>query len=171
MNILRFLRPECIRLELNTRPAEPVEDESDGQKAARLRHDKEHLVVELAEILAESGEIQSLSKFTKDLMNRERKATTAIVPGIAIPHVRTYQAKTFLIGLARASEPGLHFDAVDGEPTRLFLLLTSPPWDDRTYLQVYREFAMLAQDEDALAGLYEAQTVQDVFNTLRGFFR
>lgn len=171
MNILRFLRPACIKLRLDFVPAEGEEGESEATKAARHRREKETLISELAELLARSGEIASLSKFTKDLSNRERKATTAIVPGIAIPHVRTYQARSFVIGLARAEPPGVDFDSLDGEPTRLFVLLTSPPWDDRTYLQVYREFARIVQDEEALAGLMAAEGEQDVFNTLRAFFR
>lgn len=171
MNILRFLRPQCIKLRLDFTPAPGEEGESELTIAARHRREKEMLIGELAEVLAASGDIGSLPKFTKDLSLRERKATTAIAPGIAIPHVRTYQAKSFIIGLARADPPGLDFDSLDGEPTRLFVLLTSPPWDDRTYLQVYREFAMLVKDEEALAGLMTAETEQDVFNTLRTFFR
>lgn len=171
MNILRFLRPQCIKLHLDSRSGEAPEDESELQRAARHRREKEGLIAELAELLVRSGDIANQSKFTKDLSNRERKATTAVAPGIAIPHVRTYQAKSFVIGIARADEPGLDFDSLDGEPTRLFILLTSPPYEDRTYLQVYREFAMLVQDEDSLAGLYAAESEQDVFNTLRAFFR
>jgi PTS system fructose-specific IIC component len=171
VNILRFLRPQCIKLRLDFLPAAGEEGESEATRAARHRREKETLIGEFAELLSRSGDIASLNKFTKDLSNRERKATTAIAPGIAIPHVRTYQAKSFVIGLARADEPGVDFDSLDGDPTRLFVLLTSPPWDDRTYLQVYREFAQLVRDEEALAGLMTAQTEQDVFNTLRTFFR
>ena len=171
MNILRFLRPACIKLHLDFKPAEPLPDESEVTTAARHRREKEVLIAELAGVLHQSGDIGNLSKLTKDVSQRERKATTAIGPGIAIPHVRTYQAKSFIIGLARADEPGIDFDSLDGEPTRLFILLASPPYDDRTYLQVYREFAQLVRDEDSLAGLYAAETAQDVFNTLRAFFR
>lgn len=171
MNILRFLRPQCIKLRLDFAPAPPQEGEGELTIAARHRREKEALIAELAGILAASGDIANLQKLTKDLSNRERKATTAIAPGIAIPHVRTYQAKSFIIGMARAEAPGVDFDSLDGEPTRLFIMLTSPPWDDRTYLQVYREFAQLVQDEDALAGLLTAEDEQDVFNTLRAFFR
>jgi PTS system fructose-specific IIC component len=110
------------------------------------------------------------SKFLRDLMNRERKATTAVAPGIAIPHVRTLQVRAFVMGFARAAGEGIPFESLDGEPTRLFFMLASPPYDDRTYLTVYRELAQLVQDEDAFAGLNGAKVPQDVFNVLRGFF-
>lgn len=171
MNILRFLRPQCIKLRLDFAPGEGLPDEGEAARAARHRREKETLIAELAALLAASGEIANLARFTRDLSHRERKATTAIAPGVAIPHVRTYQARSFVIGLARAEPPGVDFDSLDGEPTRLFVLLTSPPWDDRTYLQVYREFAELVQDDEALAGLMAATGPQDVFNALRTFFR
>ncbi len=170
MNVLRFLHPECIKLDLTTLPSEPVEGETDVQRHKREHKDKERVLVELAELFDHSGLVVNRSKFLRDLMNRERKATTAVAPGIAIPHVRTLQVRAFVMGFARAAGEGIPFESLDGEPTRLFFMLASPPYDDRTYLTVYRELAQLVQDEDAFAGLKGAKVPQDVFNVLRGFF-
>ncbi len=170
MNVLRFLHPECIQLDLRTVASEIQPNETDAQRIKRLNKDKEAVVEEIASIINRSGLVVNANKFLRDLTNRERKATTAIAPGIAIPHVRTLQVRAFVMGFARASGDGLPFDSLDGELTKFFFLLASPPYDDRTYLNVYRELAELIQDEDAFAGLYEAQTPQDVFNVLRGFF-
>ncbi|GDY12937.1 hypothetical protein LBMAG53_18150 [Planctomycetota bacterium] len=171
MNILRHLRPDCIRLELETSAGDPPEDETDAQRAKREAAVKETLLEEFAELLSRSGAIANPSKFCRDLINRERKATTGIAPGIAIPHVRSMQVRTFIMGLGRAAPPGLPFASLDGEPTRLFLLLASPPYEDRIYLQVYREFANLIKDEAAMDGLMAASNPQDVFQVLRGHFR
>jgi PTS system fructose-specific IIC component len=169
MNALRFLRPECVKLALDTVPEAPADAESEAQRRNRLNRDKERVTEELAGILSASGQVANPSKFLRDLVNRERKATTAIAPGIAIPHVRTMQARSFIMGLARAQGEGIHFGSLDGEPTRLFFLLASPPYEDRLYLQVYRELSGLIQDEEVMAGLFAAQRVQDVFNVLRGY--
>jgi fructose PTS system EIIBC or EIIC component len=170
VNVLRFLHPECIKLDLETHASEPVENETETQRDKRLQRDKERVLEELAGLFDRSGLVVNRSKFLRDLTNRERKATTAVAPGIAIPHVRTLQVRAFVMGFARASGDGIPFDSLDGEPTRLFFLLASPPYDDRTYLAVYRELAQLIQDEDAFAALHEAKVPQDVFNVLRGFF-
>lgn len=171
MNILRHLRPDCIRLELETRAGDPPEDETDAQRAKREEAVKATLLEEFAELLSHSGAIANPSKFCRDLTNRERKATTAIAPGIAIPHVRSMQVRTFIMGLGRAAAPGLPFASLDGAPTRLFLLLASPPYEDSIYLRVYREFASLVQDETAMHGLMTATNAQAVFQVLRGHFR
>ena len=170
MNVLRFLHPECIRLDLETVAGEALADETEGQRNKRLQKDKDAVLQEIAGLINRSGLVANPNKFLKDLINRERKATTAIAPGIAIPHVRTMQVRAFVMGFARASGEGIPFDSLDGEPTKLFFLLASPPYDDRTYLAVYRELSLLIQDEEAFAGLHAAKTPQDVFNVLRGFF-
>src|ERR1700677_899753 len=131
MNALRFLRPACVRLALETAQSTPDPLESEAQQRHRLGRDKERLLGELAELLGQSGQIVNPSKFLRDLINRERKATTALANHIAIPHVRTMQARSFVMGLARASGDGLPFGSPDGEPTKLFFLLASPPYEDR----------------------------------------
>ncbi len=173
MNVLRFLHSDCVKLELETVPSEPVvplEEESAGQRASRLRNDKERALEEFAELLDRSGAVVNRAKLLRDLINRERKATTAIAPGIAVPHVRTLQVRRFVMGLARAGGDGLPFASLDGEPTRLFFLLASPPYDDRLYLQVYREFAQIVQREDIIERILAAREVQDVYNALRDVF-
>ncbi len=124
----------------------------------------------LAQLLGRSGAIVNPNKFLRDLVNRERKATTAIAPGVAIPHVRSMQVRSFVMGFVRAAVPGIPFESLDGEPTRLFFLLASPPWDDRTYLQVYREFGELMQDEEVVEALLAAGSPQAVLTVLRHWF-
>lgn len=173
MNVLRFLHTDCVKLELETRPTEPTmpaEEESEGQRASRQRHDKERLLGEFSELLERSGAVVNRSKLLRDMINREKKATTAIVPGIAVPHVRTLQVRRFVMGLARADGDGFPFASLDGEPTKLFFLLASPPYDDRLYLQVYREFAQIVQREDIIDRILAAREVQDVYNALRDVF-
>ena len=169
MNILRFLRPECIELNLTTQMSEPGEEETESQRERRLVRDKEALLSELTDVLDRSGQIGNPTKFYKDLVNRERKATTAIAPGIAIPHVRTMQAKSFVIGFARAPGEGLPFASLDGMPTKLFFMLTSPPYEDKIYLKVYRQFAEMISQPWVYDSFLEAEEPQDIMNILRGY--
>ena len=156
-------------LNLSSVPTEPAEEETESQRERRLIRDKESILSELTDILDRSGQIANPTKFYKDLVNRERKATTGIAPGIAIPHVRTMQARSFVIGFARAPGEGLPFASLDGSPTRLFFMLTSPPYEDKTYLRVYRQFAEMISQPWVVDSFLEAQTPQDILNVLRGY--
>lgn len=171
MNILRFLRPECIRLDLTTAPLPVADEETPAQVQRRKTKEKELVMAELAQVLAASPDVINPSKLLRDLVQRESNATTAIAPGVAIPHVRTLQARGFVFGLARAADPGLHYGSLDGEPTRLFLLLAAPPYDDRTYLQAERALAELLRADEVADQLLAVTSSQEVFNVLRQWFR
>lgn len=167
MNVLRFLRAECIQLDLDVVPTEAVEDETEAQQAKRLAKDKDRTLEALVAVYERSGQMVNRNKFLKDLDHRERKATTAIVPGIAIPHVRTLQMRSFVMGFARAAGDGVPYLSLDGGPTRLFFLLASPPYDDRIYLQVYKALGGLLQDEDFTGALTTATDAQQVYQLFR----
>jgi mannitol/fructose-specific phosphotransferase system IIA component (Ntr-type) len=109
---------------------------------------KEQVLDELVELFEGSGKVVNRSKLLTDLTNRERKATTGIGDGIAIPHVRTLQARDFILCFAR-STPGIEFDALDQKPVHLFVGLIAPPYDDKLYLEVYRELALIFKSERA----------------------
>jgi PTS system fructose-specific IIC component len=174
MNVLRFLRPECIQLPLTTLPQPLPEDpevETAAQVARRRAREKEAVIEELAAIFARCDQVVNQRKLHKDLIQRESNATTAIAPGIAIPHLRTLQARSLIMGLATAANDGLHYGSLDGQPTRLFVLIAAPPYDDRLYHQVHKAWAELLLDEDLVRDLTEADSQQAVFNRLRVFFR
>jgi PTS system fructose-specific IIC component len=171
VNVLRFLRPECIQLPLVTLPLEVSEEESPAQAARRRDREKDAVREELAGVLARCDDVINARKLHRDLIQREHNATTAIAPGIAIPHLRTLQARSFIMGLATAAGEGLHYGSVDAAPTRLFVLLAAPPYDDRLYHQVHKVWAGILLDEDLVAALTCATTSQEVFNLLRAHFR
>lgn len=171
-NVLRHLRESCVLLDPDFMPTPPAEDveETPAQVERRERHDKERILELFADLLDASGEVSSRNKLYRDLDHRERKATTGIAPGIAIPHVRSMQMRAFVMGYVRAPAPGWPFLSLDREPTRHFFILASPPWDDRLYHQIYKELATFIREEESLEVLEAAQTPQDVFNAFRGFF-
>lgn len=171
MNVLRFLKPDCIQIPLQTMAIEPADDETPAQASKRQAREKDLVMAELAGILARAPEIINPTKLLRDLEHRERNATTAIGGGVAIPHVRTLQAKAFVMGFARTGEEGLQYGALDGEPVRMFMLMAAPPYDDRLYHQVHREVATILHDEDVVRDLLVADNSQTVFNILRQFFR
>ncbi len=169
MNLLRFLHAECVTCDLDFVPSEPREDETEGQLGKRRDADKERVLLALCHLMEASGQVASVSKLHRDLIHRERKATTGIGSGLAIPHVRTMQARHFIMGLAlwRGPEP-LWFDSLDGEGVRAFFIMLSPPYEDRLYLQAYKAIGSLFKDEEFAPQLQACDRPNDVFNLLRG---
>ena len=138
MNLAKLIRPELIRMELRT--VQPPEPEEPYDRERFVWSIKEAAISELAEIVADTGRVGSLKRLRTDLLNREKKATTGLSHGVAMPHVRTREAREFLMAFGR-STPGLEFGCLDGGRAHLFFVLIAPPYDDILYLRIYRQMA------------------------------
>jgi mannitol/fructose-specific phosphotransferase system IIA component (Ntr-type) len=155
-------------MKTHTAPAgEPPEGfEPLGQR--NLDRIRDEVLEELCELFEATGEISSRSRLFRDLQNREKKAGTAIGEGVALPHVRTLQAREFLMCFARSSE-GLPFRAPDEKPVHLFIGMVSPPYEDRTYLRVYKALSPILKEPERLREFLEAGEESEVLRLLETF--
>ncbi len=156
----RLLSPDLIRMELEFRPAGESEDSPRAPQEG-----KEAILQELVDLLSLSGKISNSKKLFLDMRNRERKATTGIGSGVAVPHVRTRQAREFVMALARAPE-GVDFDAIDGGKVFLFLAMVSPPYEDRQYLRVYQKIGKIFSQEEILERILNSPTEHEIIRIL-----
>ena len=169
MNIARLLDPKLIDLHFSVElphTAGDGDDEAEPLKDKQKTDNKEALLDGLVGLLERSDHIANRSKLLTDLINRERKATTAIGYGIAIPHVRTYQARELVIGVAISHE-GYDFDAPDGEPVRIFFVMAAPNYDDSLYLKVFKSLAELFQFDYFRERLLDAKQEYDIIRAFQ----
>jgi mannitol/fructose-specific phosphotransferase system IIA component (Ntr-type) len=101
-----------------------------------------------------------------DFVNREKKATTGIGDGVAIPHIRSLQAKEFMMGFARSSH-GYDFDSLDGQPAHLFFIMASPPYDDNMYLRVFKALAEMLQYDTFRRELMEVSSPWEIIRAVK----
>jgi PTS system fructose-specific IIC component len=167
VSLRRYLRPEAVRLDLRTRavPEGEAPEEADPQSEKNLDRIRDSVLEELCELFDATGEVANRNRLLRDLLNREKKAGTAVGGGVAIPHVRTLQAREFLMCFGRSRE-GLPFRAPDSAPVHLFLGMVAPPYDDRTYLRVYRSLAPILMDPARIEEFLAAQEVSEVLRLL-----
>ena len=167
MNFRRFLRPEAVKLELQTRelPEGDLPDGFDPLSEKNLDRIRESVLSELCELFETTGEIANQNRLFRDLHNREKKACTAVGHGVAIPHVRTLQARSFVMCFARSRE-GLPFRAPDDERVRLFFGLVAPPYEDKIYLRVYQHLATVLLDAGRYQGFLDAEQPSEVLRVL-----
>ncbi len=114
----RILKRECVRLRLESDfLVEP--DESMNEEQVTWYY-KEAVLRELSELLAKTEGVASSKRLYKDLWFNERKASSGVGQGIAIPHVRTMKSRNFVLGFGR-SQKGIPFDSIDREPVLALL--------------------------------------------------
>lgn len=186
MRLHRFIKEECVDLAFDplSEPSPDWDDhsveagelpessseeepEEEDQSPRKLWASKVRILEGLVELLERSGKVGNPRKLLTDLRNREAKATTGLGDGIAMPHVRTSQARGFAMAVAVAPEPGLYFAAVDEEPVRLFVAMVAPAHDDKFYLKVERALAgAFARDEELRDALLAAESAGEVLRLL-----
>lgn len=143
MHISRYLSEERVKLEMTT-ITEPLVN---GGSIDKWRQTAKAIILEeLVDLLEQGNRLGNKTKLVLDFVNREKKATTAIGLGVAIPHIRSMQAKEFTIAFARSSQ-GYDFDALDKQPVHLFFIMAAPPYDDNLYLKAFKSLAEMLQHQ------------------------
>ena len=164
MNLARLLKPELIRLEMETK--NPPEEDPPLPRDRYVWKAKEAALYEFAQLVADGGRVGSLNKLYTDMINREKKASTGLVRGIAVPHVRTMHAKELVLAFAR-STPGIEFDSLDGEPAHIFFVIVAPPYDDATYLRIYKQMATAFHGTDVREEFLRARDEGEIIRAMR----
>lgn len=165
MNLTRYLSTDLIKLEMEP-PLPPPEEPAANLEKFRQQQ-KEKILAELVDLLERSGKVTNKRKLLTDLINRERRATTAIGRGLAVPHVRTSNIRDLTIAIARSVE-GLDFDAVDGEPTHIFFVVVTPGHEDENlYLKIYKHLAEISTFYNAIEQLMAVEDPGEMIRLLR----
>lgn len=165
MNLTRFIKEDYLDLEIEEGiDLEPLEgeDELTGKKLERA---KEAVIDKLVALLDKSGKVSNANKIKNDLWNREKKATMALGNGVAIPHVRTMQAKGLAIAVG-VSHEGIPWGAADDEPVKIFIAMVAPPYEDKLYLQVYARIGRLFEEQHAAEEILGAQSPGEIIRFL-----
>lgn len=158
----RLLREESVALDPEPPPL-PEDCERASSRAQRIR--REWWIGLCAELLDRTGRVVHRRRLTEDLLNREKRATMILGGGLALPHVRTMQVRE-LATAAIVWRAGCDLDAPDGEPVRLVLAVVSPPYDDQSYLRLYRRLAVALKDTELLAWLASVERPGEVVRLL-----
>jgi mannitol/fructose-specific phosphotransferase system IIA component (Ntr-type) len=164
MDISRFLKPELIKLEMEIEIECDPECQQHPDKLLWRR--KEAILGELVELLQKSLKVGNPRKLLIDFVNREKKATTGIGHGIAIPHIRSMQAKQFIMGLARSKE-GYDFDSLDNGAVHLFFVMAAPPYDDALYLKVFKALAEMLRFDYFREELMNAASEYEIIRAVK----
>jgi PTS system fructose-specific IIC component/PTS system nitrogen regulatory IIA component len=127
--------------------------------------DKEGLFEELVDFLIAGYRSNSREEILEAILERERKMSTGIKQGIAIPHGKT-DAVDRELGALGISKRGVDYDALDGEPVHLFFLLVSSESDPENHLSILKKIAYLIESPHFYNEVLTAETREDVSRIL-----
>ena len=112
------------------------------------------------ERLFAEGRIGSIDAAFRGLVDREKIMSTAIFPGVAVPHCRCATASGTSLVVARLVKP-VDFAARDGQPVGLVFTLIGPPEAADGHVRLLGAVAKLIQDAGRREALLTAATPED----------
>jgi PTS system nitrogen regulatory IIA component len=102
---------------------------------------------------------------TGEIQKRDELGSTGIGRGVAIPHARLREVKKPLALLARLKSP-IAFDAIDGQPVDLVVLLLLPASSQLDQLNCLAAVARRLRDEDVLRRMRCATSRTELFRAV-----
>lgn len=129
--------------------------------------DKPDVLRELVQILKDAGQIDDYDAVLKAVQDREEKMSTGLQDGIAVPHGKTNAVSGLKLAVG-ISPDGIDYDALDGEPSKLFFMLIAPPDQSGPHVAALSEIAKLAQSKAFCKALVNADDAREVVELMRG---
>lgn len=127
---------------------------------------REQLFALLAERAGELGVVNP-EFCNKALHVREELGSTGLGNGIAIPHARV-EGIDGVVGFLATLDRPIDFEAVDGEPVDLVMMLLMPEQAGGDQIKALSRIAKVARDEAAVNALRRAVSVDEVTDILEG---
>jgi PTS system nitrogen regulatory IIA component len=126
---------------------------------------KEAIINELLDILVSAQKIQDKAAALAAVMEREKKMSTGMKHGIAIPHGKSNSIQD-LVACIGVSDTAVDFDSLDHEPCRIFIMTLSPLEKTGPHLQFLAEISLLFKSSEKRAEILKARDPEDILKIL-----
>ena len=146
MNLKTVLTPETVNLHLK------------GTS-------KEEIIDELLDMLVQAGKVKDKAVARACVLDRERKMSTGMKHGIAIPHGKT-DSVSDLVACIGISDHPVDFDSLDQEPCRIFIMTLSPIDKTGPHLQFLAEVSLLFKSAEKRQEILNATDKSDIIRIL-----
>ena len=119
---------------------------------------KADAIYTLGDLMDKGGNLSDKADYLEAVFAREESGSTGLGDGIATPHAKSAGVKE--AGLAAMVVPnGVDFEALDGQPSRLFFMIAAPEGAADTHVEVLSKLATMVIDPDFKNALIQAATV------------
>jgi fructose-specific phosphotransferase system IIA component len=148
MNIRKILTKDVIALELK------------GEN-------KEQVIEEMIDLLCASGKVENRKAAEKAIWDREKKMSTGMQNGIAIPHGKCDCVDSLVVAVG-VHQAGVDFESLDGQPAHFFIMTLSPANRTGPHIQFLAEISRQLNDASVRDRMLAATSKDDVMEILAG---
>jgi len=119
-----------------------------------------------ARLKATNSAIDSQGEILDRVLRREAIMSTGIGNGVAIPHGKARAVDRMMAACAVSTE-GVDFEAADGEPASLFILLVSPENTGTPHVKVLANISRLLKEESVRKSLRDSGSASGFLTVIR----
>ncbi len=126
---------------------------------------KKRILEIISEIAARNNPEIDAQDVLNSLLLREKKGSTGIGNGIALPHGRLPGLEKVL-AIVVTCKPPIDFDAIDNKPVDIFFALLVPEEQTDGHLQTLATIAGKLSDKETLKAIRTATTSEEILSAL-----
>lgn len=129
--------------------------------------DKKGVIHELVDVLAATGKVRDPGGLKEAVWTREMTRTTGIGNGLAIPHGKSAGMAQLAMAIGKPAKP-MDFEAIDGQPVKLVVLLASPPDKTSDHIQALAQVSRLMILDEFRERVYAAANAEEIYRAFVG---
>jgi len=126
---------------------------------------KQEIIENLLDILMRTGKVKDRKAALDAVLDRERKMSTGMETGIAIPHGKT-DAVDELVAAVGITRSPVDFEALDKQPSRIFIMTLSSSQRTGPHIQFLKEISELLRSADMRRKLVAAKEPREILRIL-----
>ncbi len=126
---------------------------------------KEEIITELVDMLAEGNRLENRDVVLADVFHREKMMSTGMAHSIALPHAKTDGVEELAVAIGIKKE-GIDFGAMDGEKSRLIILIVSPKNASCPHIQFIAAVGSQLRDSNLCEEVINADSPEKVAELL-----
>ena len=119
--------------------------ESDFIKIGLEAEDKDEAFEELTDVFCQASHLNIREEVLEAIRGRERKMSTGIQKGIAVPHGRVASIGK-VYGVLGISRQGVDYDALDDQPVYLLFMILAPQTESELHLRILKRLAEMLEN-------------------------
>ena len=147
VDLLSHITPECITLCL------------EGET-------KEKIITELVDLLSASGKLLDRDLVLEAILEREKTMSTGMEFGVALPHGKSDGIDDLAVAIGIKKE-GVDFESMDGEKSRLFILVASPKKISGPHIQFLATISSILTDDSRREAIINSASPEEMVKLIR----
>lgn len=124
---------------------------------------KDKAIRELLNLLGTNQKITDKDNIYNEVMTRENIISTGMSHGIAIPHARSSGVNHTQIAIG-IKKSGIDFDSMDGEPSKIIILLVSSTNKDDPHIKILAAISASFHRKDDIREFLELKSPKEVYD-------